>query len=67
MTERRLRAVKARETCDRGHEVVVPVNPLERLRYRNARPETQTVLIRCHHPGCGCDVWLTAGAIQRAA
>lgn len=67
MTHRRLLPVKARETCPRGHEVVVVVSPLERLRYREAEPTTRTIMVHCREPGCGKDVWLTAGAIQRAA
>ena len=64
---RRLQPLKARETCPRGHEVVVVVNPLERRRWAGSAPTTETVMLRCTHPGCGQDVWLTAGAIQQAA
>ena len=64
---RHLKPVKAREKCPRGHDVVIVVNPLERVRWRASDPETQTVLVYCREPGCGNDVWLTAGAIQKAA
>ena len=66
-TIRRLRPLKARETCPRGHVVEKFVSPLMRSRFADSSPELETIMLRCDHPGCACDVWLTAGAIQRAA
>lgn len=65
--ERRLKWLKARALCPKGHEVTVPIHPLERLRYLRSDPTAPTFIIRCTDPACGCDVKLTAGVFQKAA